>query len=127
MVFQRGSEIKPDFVPAVAIKNDFTKKATRKKEAKAIVFAVTSWLNDQYLVKDYSIERQTIQPHHPVSNSLLKHTEKDVSGPVNNGQDMELTSKEGQGWRYSLLLVVYSTFSFWIWIVSDSTKKKGGV
>ena len=72
-------------------------------EAKAIVFADSSWITDAYLVKSLKIGQQAIQPHAiTLSDTVFWLTDqKDAAGTVNNEQDVKIQhSKEGQGWVF---------------------------
>lgn len=116
---------------AITVEHDFTEEESeKKKESKAIVFADSSWLNDQYLAKGYSLGQQTIQPHAvTLSDSLFWLTEKkEASGTVNNEQDIKIQhSKEGQGWIFfgSSLFIPLSILGLGLFRIRR--RRKGGV
>ncbi len=73
------------------------------KQAKAVVFADSTWITDTYLVKSLKIGQQAIQPHAiTLSDTVFWLTDKkDASGTINNEQDVKIQhSKEGQGWVF---------------------------
>ena len=103
--FNKDPEDRTNLWPlAITVEHDFKKEdEEEQRDAKAIIFADSSWLNDQYLAKGYTLGKQTIQPHAvTLSDSLFWLTEnKEASGTVNNEQDVQIQhSKEGQGWIF---------------------------
>jgi len=138
--FNQDPEDKTDLWPlAITVEHTFKQESAENTEeeneenqqkAKAIVFADSSWLNDQYLAKGYTLGQQTIQPHAvTLSDSLFWLTEKkDISGTVNNEQDTKMQhSKEGQGWIFfgSSLFIPLSLLGFGLFRIQR--RKKGGI
>lgn len=138
--FNQDPEDKADLWPlAITVEHTFKEEASEntveksdenQRKAKAIVFADSSWLNDQYLAKGYTLGQQTIQPHAvTLSDSLFWLTEKkEISGTVNNEQDIKIQhSKEGQGWIFfgSSLFVPLSLLGLGLFRIQR--RKKGGI
>lgn len=115
---------------AITVENDFTEEeAEEKMEAKAIVFADGTWLNDQYLAKGFAMGKQTVQPHAvTLSDTLFWLTDKkEASGTVNNEQDIKIQhSKEGQGWIFfaSSLFIPLSLLGLGLFRIKR--RRKGG-
>ena len=126
MVLNKDPEDKTGLLHAIAVENDFAKEGDEeKKEAKAIVFAGASWLNDHTL-KKHSIENKRfslMSSHSPIV--ILAYRKKDVSGPVNNEQDGIQHSKEGQGWIFFCSSLFIPLFGFGLFRIQR--RKKGGV
>ena len=98
------------------------------RDSKAIVFADSTWLTDNFLAKGFTVGTQTIQPHAvTLSDTLFWLTDKkENAGTVNNEQDIKIQhSKEGQSWIFfgSSLFIPLSIFS--LGLIRIRRRRKG--